>query len=70
MGGKCPPPYNPKDAKTMGKKGKVRLNWPDRIKQPRMPVRKTQHTPFDEVVFGPSISSEELYARVCMRKAY
>lgn len=54
----------------MGKKGKVRLNWPDRIKQPRMPVRKTQHTPFDEVVFGPSISSEELYARVCMRKAY
>ena len=54
----------------MGKKGKVRLTWPDRVKQPRMPVRKTKHTPYDTEIFGTQITSDELYARVCMRKAY
>jgi hypothetical protein len=47
---------------------KVRLKWSDRVKQPRRPVRITQHTPFDPEIFGPSLSPDAKRLRALYRK--
>ena len=57
-----------KGCREMGKR--VRLKWPDRIKQPRKPVRFEQHTPFEERIFGKQITLEELRLRIEYRKGF
>ena len=52
----------------MGKK--VRLKWPDRVKQPGRPVRESRYAPFDMAAFGPQITRYELRERVVNRKAF
>jgi hypothetical protein len=52
----------------MGKR--VRLKWPDRIKQPACPTKIERHTPHNTVIFGLPISHEELTQRVLYRKAH
>jgi hypothetical protein len=55
-----------KDAGRMS--NRVRLKWGDRVKQPRRPVRITQHTPFDPEIFGPSLSPDAKRLRALYRK--
>jgi len=52
----------------MGKR--VRLKWPDRVKQPGRPVKESKHAPFDMAAFGPQITQYELRERVVHRKAF